>query len=380
MEPTIWAEIDLDAIANNVHQLRLATRVNSRFMAVVKANAYGHGAEAVSHAALENGADCLGVARIGEAIALREAGFNVPILIFGRTPASLAPEIAAHDVTATVYDLPTAKAYSESANARGETIRVHLKVDTGMGRLGILPDARRPKKARPAAVQEVLEIARLPGLEIEGIYTHFASSDSADKSYANFQLDQFNVFLRDLETAGLTFAVCHAANSGAVIEMPDAHIDMVRAGISIYGLPPSSEVDLSNIRLIPAMTLKAQVVHVKSVDAGFKVSYGSTWEAPKPTVIATVPVGYGDGYSRLLSNRGEMLVRGQRAPIAGRVCMDQTMLDVGHITGVQVGDEVVIIGRQKDEAILADDIAALLGTINYEVVTSIMARVPRIYK
>ena len=379
MEPTIWAEIDLDAIANNVHELRLATRVEARLMAVVKANAYGHGTDAVARTALENGADCLGVSRIGEAIALREAGFKVPILIFGRTPPSLAPEIAAHDLTATIYDLPTAKVFSKSADARGETIRVHLKVDTGMGRLGILPDSRRPTNDRSSALQEVFDICRLPGLEVEGIYTHFASSDSADKSFALYQLEQFNVFLNHLEKAGLTFAVRHAANSAAVIEMPEAHFDLVRPGISLYGLPPSSEVDLSNMRLIPAMTLKAKVSHVKSVDADLKVSYGSTWEAPGPTVIATVPVGYGDGYSRLLSNRGEMLLEGHKAPIAGRVCMDQTMLDVGHIPDVRVGDEVVIIGRQKNAAVLADDIAAHLGTINYEVVTSIMARVPRIY-
>ncbi|CAB5080736.1 Alanine racemase (EC [Olavius algarvensis associated proteobacterium Delta 3] len=380
MEPTIWAEIDLDAIASNVRELRRITRANARIMAVVKANAYGHGSEAVARTALANGADCLGVARIGEALALRDAGFEVPILIFGRTPPSLAPQLAAHDLTATLYDLPSAMAYSESADSRGETIRIHLKVDTGMGRLGILPDSLRPKHQKLPAVQEVLEISRLPGLEIEGIYTHFATADSADKSYARYQLEEFRAFLTDLQQAGLEFSVCHAANSAAIIELPEAHFDMVRPGISLYGLPPSADMDLTDLRLIPAMTLKAKIVHVKSVDAGFKVSYGATWEAPAPTIIATVAVGYADGYSRLLSNRGNMLVRGRKAPIAGRVCMDQTMLDVGHIPEVQLGDEVVIIGRQQNEAILADDIAAEQGTINYEVVSSIMARVPRIYK
>ena len=349
-------------------------------MAVVKANAYGHGTEAVARTALENGADCLGVSRIGEAIDLRGAGFEVPILIFGHTPPSLALQVATHDLTATIYDLPTAKAYSESAESTGETIRVHLKVDTGMGRLGLLPDSRRPKTEQPTAVKDVLQISGLPGLNIEGIYTHFATADSADKSYAQYQLDEFRSFFGELEQAGLKIKIRHAANSAAVIELPEAHFDLVRPGISIYGLPPSSEVDLTGVRLIPAMTLKAQIVHVKAVDAGFKVSYGSTWEAPEPTVIATVPVGYADGFSRLLSNRGEMLVHGRKAPIVGRVCMDQTMLDVGHIPGVQKGDEVVIIGRQKEAAIFADDIAAELGTINYEVVSSIMARVPRIYK
>jgi len=380
MEPLIWAEIDLEAIANNVRELRRLTHADARFMAVVKANAYGHGTEAVARSALENGADCLGVARIGEAIALRESGFEVPILIFGRTPPSLASQLAAHSLTATLFDLPSAKAYSESAQSRGETIRVHLKVDTGMGRLGILPDSRRPTDWQFSAVQEVLEISQLPGLDIEGIYTHFASSDSKDKSYAQYQLDEFNAFLAELDRAGIKISVRHAANSAAIIELPEAHFDMVRAGISLYGLPPSSEVDLSNVRLIPAMTLKAQIVHVKSVDSGFKVSYGSTWEAANPTVIASVPVGYADGYRRELSNRGKMIVRGHKAPIAGRVCMDQTMLDVGHIPGVQVGDEVVIIGQQENTTISADDIAAELGTINNEVVSSIMARVPRIHK
>jgi alanine racemase len=256
-------------------------------------------------------------------------------------------------------------------------------VDTGMGRLGILPDARRVVPSGMAisagAIADVKAMAALPGLILEGVFTHFASSDSADKTYAEEQFDLFMRFLDDLARAGIEFNVRHAANSGAIIDMPHTHLDMVRAGISFYGLYPSDEVSQKRIRLKPAMSLKARIVHVKRVPPDFAVSYGMTHRTPRATVIATVPIGYADGYSRRLSNRGSMLVKGVRAPIVGRVCMDLTMIDVGHIPGVAVEDEVVVLGRQGREEISADEIAGLLQTINYEVVSAITARVPRIY-
>jgi alanine racemase len=381
--PLIWAEIDLDAVAANVRELRRVTRPEARLLVAVKANAYGHGLVAVARQALESGADALGVARMPEALALRDAGIDAPVLIFGFTPPSDVEALYRHDLIQTVYAPETARAYAEGIGKTGGRLKVHLKVDTGMGRLGILPDSRRYVEPGMAvsdhAVREVIDIAGLNELALEGIFTHFASSDSADKRFAEEQFDTFTAFLGQLKRSGFEFEVRHAANSGAIIDMPHTHLDMVRAGVSLYGLYPSGEVDKSRIDLTPVMTLKARIAHLKKVPAGFPVSYGMTHTTQAPTVIATVPVGYADGFNRRLSNRGHMLVRGQRAPIVGRVCMDLTMIDVGHIAGVSVDDEVVILGRQANEAITADKIAGLLDTINYEITSAITARVPRVY-
>ena len=381
--PLVWAEIDLGAIAHNVRELRRITRPEARLMVAVKANAYGHGLEAVARRALAAGADALGVARLPEALQLRGAGIDAPVLIFGYTPPDRIGDVIGHDLIQAVYSLETARAYSQAASVAGAAVRLHLKVDTGMGRLGMLPQTGQRVQpamdARDGAVEEVRQIKGLPGLHLEGVFTHFASSDSADKSYADDQFNRFTGFLDELKRAGVEFDVRHAANSGAIIDMPRTHLDMVRAGITLYGLYPSDEVDRRTVDLKPAMSIKARIAHVKAVPAGFAVSYGMTHKTNRPTVIATVPIGYADGYSRLLSNRGSMLVRGRRAPIVGRVCMDLTMIDVGHIGGAAVEDEVVILGRQGGEEISADEIAGWRNTINYEVVSSITARVPRIY-
>jgi alanine racemase len=381
--PLIQAEIDLDAVAANTRELRRITRPEARLLVAVKANAYGHGLVAVARQALGSGADALGVARMPEALLLRDAGIDAPVLIFGFTPPSDVETLVRHDLIQTVYAPETAKAYAEGIGKTGGRLKVHLKVDTGMGRLGILPDSRRyvepGMSVSDHAVREVLAIAGLKELTLEGIFTHFASSDSADKRFAEEQFGTFMAFLDQLKRSGIEFELRHAANSGAVIDMPHTHLDMVRAGVSLYGLYPSDEVDKSRIDLIPVMTLKARIIHLKKVPAGFPVSYGMTHRTPSPTVIATVPVGYADGFNRRLSNRGYMLVRGQKAPIVGRVCMDLTMIDVGHIAGVAVEDEVVILGRQANEAITADDLAGLLGTINYEITSAITARVPRVF-
>jgi len=379
----VWAEIDLQAIAHNARELKKITSPTARMMAVVKANAYGHGCTAVSQAALENGATVLGVARINEAVALRKAGFAVPILIFGYTPPGHAKTLVRYDLTQTVSSLAGAEALSNDPARKGGKIRIHLKVDTGMGRLGILPDSRRCPadglEAVRSAVDEVRSIARLPGLELEGIYTHFATADSADKSFARKQFEIFLAFLDDLGRSGIRPPVRHAANSAAIIDMPETHLDMVRAGVSLYGLYPSDAVDTRRAVLKPAMALKTRVAHLKQVAAGFKISYGVTYETHRPTTIATVPVGYADGLNRLLSSRGSMLVCGQKAPIVGRICMDQTMLDVGHIHGVALDSEVVVFGRQEDASIPVDEIAGMIGTINYEVVSTITDRVARVY-
>jgi len=376
--PLVWAEVDLKAIAHNVRALRKITSPKARLMVVVKADAYGHGVLQVTRQALENGADVLAVARLNEGIQLRKAGFDVPILIFGYTPPKHAKKLVEFDLAQTVWSLKTAEALS-AAVASGRPIKVHLKVDTGMGRLGLLPDCFRNASDTKTALREVESIASLSGLELEGVYTHFAAADSADKSYAKKQFEIFLDFLDQLRKAGLTIPVHHAANSAALIDMPETHLDLVRPGISIYGLYPSDEVDKSRILLKPAMSLKARIVHLKQVPAGFKVSYSMTYETPKPTTIAAVPIGYADGFSRLLSNQSHMLVGGCRVPIVGRVCMDQTMLDVGHVPGVKLEDEVVIFGKQQDESIAVDEIAASLNTINYEIVSSLTARIPKIH-
>ena len=381
--PFVWAEVDLEAIAHNVRELRRITDSGADLMAVVKANAYGHGVVEVTRKALENGADSLGVARIQEGIELRKAGVKESVLIFGYTPPASAHKLIEFDLTQTVWSYNTARAVSDVAVSSNKKIKVHLKVDTGMGRLGLLPDCRQPPVANQNlmgnAIREVESISSLAGLELEGVYTHFASADSSDKTYAGKQFEIFIEFLNELRRTGMNPPLCHAANSAAIIDMPETHLDMVRAGIAIYGLYPSDEVNRHRIVLKPAMTLKSKIVHLKKVPPGFKVSYGSTYQTPKPTIIASIPVGYADGFNRLLSSRGHMLVRGRRAPIAGRVCMDQTMLDVGHIPDVNLEDEVVIFGKQKDESITVDEIAVSLNTINYEIVSALTARVPIIY-
>lgn len=371
--PLVWAEVDLKAIAHNIRELRRITNPKARFMAIVKANAYGHGIIEVARQSLENGAEALGVANIEEGIQLRKAGINAPVLIFGYTSPVHAKKLIEFDLTQTVYSYETSRALSEALSAYGKKIKVHIKVDTGMGRLGLL------RGIKDNSVSEVESISRLPMLELEGIYTHFATADKSDRSYAGKQFEIFMDFLNQLRIAGLEIPVTHAANSAAIINMPETHLDMVRAGISIYGLYTSEEVDRSIIKLKPAMALKTKIIHLKEVPAGFKISYGTIYETEKPTTIATVSIGYADGLNRLLSSKGRMLVCGHSAPIVGRICMDLTMLDVGNIPEIAIGEEVVVFGRQGNASISVDEIASTINTINYEVVSTIMERVPRIY-
>ncbi len=380
----IRAEVDLEAIAHNVAELRKITHPAAKVMAVVKADAYGHGAEKVAEVALKNGAEVLGVARINEGIALREAGFTVPIQIFGYTPLSLAENLIRYALTQTVFSYQSASALSGLAISTGNKIRIHIKVDTGMGRLGLATDCGEIScsdlSLTQGSLKQVESIFMLRGIIPEGIMTHFSSADSLDKSYARKQFSIFLDFMDQLKKRGIEFGVRHAANSAAVMEMPETHLDLVRPGISIYGLYPSDEVDRTIIRLKPAMSLKTCVVHVKKIPEGFSVSYSRTFQTRKNTTVATVSAGYADGYNRLLSSCGSMLVHGKRAPVIGRVCMDLTMLDVSHIPGVAVGDEAVVFGAQNDEYLHVDEMAKMLNTINYEILTGITARVPRIYK
>lgn len=366
------AEINLSAIAQNTAELRRLTSPEARLMAVVKANGYGHGAVEVATEALKHGADRLGVARISEGIHLRQAGIDAPILVLGYSPPEFIPTLIEADLIPTVYSTDLARVISDYARFCGKIIPIHIKIDTGMGRLGFAAEKSR-------SLSDIEMIARMPGIKLEGIFTHFATADSRDKTYAEIQLALFMDFIDKLRQRGLEFPIRHAANSAGIIEMPESHMDMVRAGISLYGLYPSDETDRSRIALKPVMTLKSRIIHLKRVSAGFHVSYGCTYQTTQPTVIATVSIGYADGLNRLLSSRGYMLVQGQHAPIAGRVCMDLTMLDIGHIPDVHIGDEVVVFGSQQDAFISVDEIASMLNTINYEIVSTITARVVRQY-
>ncbi len=366
-----WAEIDLDAIAYNTREIKKLTGSNVEMMGVVKADAYGHGVLEVVRTLLDNGVTQLAVSMLDEAIQIRKMGIDVPILILSYTDPARADEVIRNEVTQTVFSLDLAEALSAAAVRLGRNAKVHVKVDTGMSRVGFMPGH--------TAVKNIMEMAKMPGIEIEGIFTHFASADEADRSYTMMQFDRFMSLCSELEKAGIHIPVRHACNSAGTLQYPEMHLDMVRPGIILYGLYPSREVQWK-IDLKPAMTLKANVIYVKDVDRDVCISYGRTFRTTRKSRIATVPIGYADGYTRLMSNKGKMLVNGEFAPVVGRICMDQCMLDVTDLKHeVHVGDEVVIFGRQNGASISVDEIAEQVGTINYELVCIIGKRIPRVY-
>ncbi len=378
----IWAEIDLDALSGNIERLKALLDPGVLFMAVVKADAYGHGAVETARAAVSAGADALAVARLGEAVELRHAGITAPVLILGKTRPEYAEKLVFYDLAQTVGSFGEAAAFSARAVSLGARIRVHVKIDTGMGRLGLVADGvpggcRRP--AERGAADEVAALYGLEGLLFEGICTHFASADDADKTHAAGQLAHFLELTAALESRGIRFPLRHAANSAAVIDLPASRLDMVRPGLSIYGYYPSEAVSRETVRLTPVMTLFSRIVHLKRVGAGFSVSYGATEQTRAETDLATVAVGYADGYSRHLSSKGEMAVRGITVPVVGRVCMDFTMVDAGNVPGISENDAAVVFGPPEAGAPTADDIARWSGTISYEVLTSVSKRVPRLY-
>jgi alanine racemase len=340
-------------------------------LASLKADAYGHGALKVARTVLLNGASMLGVATVSEATPLREAGIMAPILVFGYVPHWQMREAVRLGLTITLYSSEAAQALSRAAQALQRTVKVHLKVDTGMGRLGIRAEEIE------AIVALAREVRRLPGLELEGIFTHFAMADARDQSYTRKQLARFQSILQALEAEGLRPPLAHAANSAATLTVPEAHFDMVRPGIALYGLDPSPEVRLPP-GFRPALSFKTQVAQVKLVPEGECIGYGCTYVTTRPTRIAVLPVGYADGFRRAPRTWGSVLIHGREAPIVGRICMDQCMIDVTDIPGVRVGDEVVLIGRQGEAVLTAEQVAERLGTINYEVVSEILARVPRV--
>ena len=364
-----WAEIDLNAIAFNAAGLKARAGGKAELMVTVKANGYGHGAVQVARAALEGGATRLAVHRALEGVQLRQAGITAPILVMGYTLPAVSERVVRWNLTPTVNSQPQAEALSAAAVAAGKMLPIHVKIDTGMGRYGLLPDE---------ALGFVRFLSGLPGLALEGLYTHHAVADLADKSFTRHQFGLYMNVVEQLETAGFTFPLKHVSNSATTLDLPEMALDMLRCGIALYGLRPSGEVE-PVIPLRPALTLKSRVVRVRTLPAGASISYGRTYITEKPTRVALVPVGYGDGYHRILSNRGAVLIHGQRASIVGRVCMDQFVVDVNHIPDVQLHDEVVLVGRQGEGHIPAEEVARWAETINYEVTTGLLPRVVRVY-
>lgn len=372
-----WADINMDAIDHNFRAIRNALKPGVKMCCVVKADAYGHGAPMVAREYQRLGADWFAVSNLEEAIQLRRCAITRPILILGYTPPQNAEELSELNISQTVLSLDYARQLSRYAQEANVTVNIHLKVDTGMSRIGFL--YQNPERDG-ASLDEMETAARLPGLAPEGIFTHFAVSDDGDPG-ENFTLAQYDCFrkaVEAMEARGLHFAVRHCANSGAVLDYPELQLDMVRPGIILYGMEPSESIR-HPLDLQPAMELKTVISQKKEIPAGATVSYGRTFTASQGTVVATVPIGYADGYPRHFSGKARMLVRGKRAPIIGRVCMDQLMLDVTEIPGVEEGDVVTVFGRDGEAFLPVDELAALNDTIHYEMVCLVGKRVPRIY-
>jgi len=367
----VWAEIDLGAVAHNVREIRRIVKPETKIMAVVKADGYGHGAFNIAQTALKSGAEYLSVATLGEAVKLREQGIEASILVMGYTTLDQVPDLIDYQITTTVFTLDMAETLSKVALERGRKAKVHIKIDTGMGRIGFIP--------QKGTIELIKRIVKMEGLWVEGIFTHFAVADETDKTYTKQQFQNFTKLIADLEGEGIFIPIKHAANSAAIIDLPETHLDMVRAGIILYGLYPSTEVDKGRINLIPAMEIKAKVSFVKKVGAGTSISYGRKYIAENEAVIASLPMGYADGYTRRLSNQSQVLLGGKRIPVVGTICMDQLMVDASLVPDVKIDDEVVVIGRQGKERITVEEIAERLKTINYEIICMISERVPRIY-
>lgn len=373
--PTV-AEISLDALGRNIGAFRERLAAGTKLLASVKANAYGHGAVEVARHAVASGADYLGVAFLDEALQLRKSGIQAPILVLGNTPPGGFQAAREENITVTLYRdemLDDVQSLPES----GKRLKVHIKIDSGMGRLGLLPGEQ---------AERFLERAfAIPQLEVEGLFTHFAKADELDKQYTVMQAERFGTVVEYIRRSGMPISIIHSGNSAAGIDLPGHVGEMLRLGISMYGLYPSSEVDSQAIRLEPVLSLKTSLVHVKNLKAGEGISYGCRYVTTSVETIGTLPIGYADGFSRMLTGKAEALLRGQRVPVVGTICMDQCMIRASdaRLEGqplIEPGEEVVLIGRQGNEFISVEEVAAKLGTINYELTCMLSARVPRIYK
>jgi alanine racemase len=370
LERLAWAEVDLSAIKNNINKVQDFIGPKVAVMAVVKANAYGHGAVEVSKAAIGAGAKMLGVSSFVEAKQLRQAGVKAPIVVLGFTPAENYVDMIDHDLTVTIRSLDVAKALVTAARRANKIAKVWMKVDTGMHRLGLNPSE---------VLYFVKKLHDLPNLVVEGIFTHFADADSPSLDFAKKQLASFKKVLAELEKEGIKIPIRSAANSVATFKIPESHLDMVRIGIAMYGLKPEKRFDYG-LSLEPVLTFKTEITQITEIGKGESVGYGREFIAKRPSLIATLAVGYGDGFRRAPKNWGKVLIRGQYVPLVGRVSMDQAAVDITYVPrDIRRGEEVVLIGESGDQSLSAEGVAENLGTISYEVITAISARVPRIY-
>lgn len=365
----VYAEISLDAIRHNMAEIKKHVGNNTKVMAIIKADGYGHGAVAVAKA-IDAMADYYGVAILEEAIELRKNGIDKPLLILGYTSPRQYADLVLHNVTQTIFDFETAKKLSETAYSLNMTANIHIAIDTGMNRIGF--------KAEKESLDTIKQIYSLPNICVEGMFTHFATADEKDKTFAKEQYKRFKSFADYLEENGVNIPIKHICNSAGIIDF-DYKLDMVRAGIILYGLYPSEDVDKNAIALKPAMKLKTHVIFVKEVEAGHGISYGLTYVTDKKTRIATLPVGYADGYPRALSSKGHVIINGQYAPILGRVCMDQMMVDITGIDGVKIENDVTLLGSEGDCVITAEELGNMSESFNYEFICGVGKRVPRIF-
>ena len=368
----VYARIDLDAIATNMEQMRQNLKPETKIMAVIKADGYGHGA--VQIAQMLEDVDYIwgfAVATLDEAVVLKSEGIQKPVLVLGCVFPDQYLEMLKHDIRMNVYTEEMAEAISAMAAREGMTAHIHIKLDTGMTRLGF--------KVSADSVEAIVRIAKMKNICLEGIFTHMAKADEIDKTFTYKQLEDFKWMTAQLKEKQVKFEYEHCANSAAIIDVPEADFDLVRAGISTYGLYPSEEVNQENVKLKPALALKSHVAFVNEIEAGTSISYGGTFVSRERMTVATIPVGYADGYPRNLSNVGYVLIRGQKAPILGRVCMDQFMVDATHIEGVSFGDNVTLIGKDGNEVITVEDLSALSGRFNYEFICDLGKRIPRVF-
>ena len=368
-----WAEINVTNLDFNIKKIKEKVGEGKKITGIIKADGYGHGAVKMATVLRANGIESFGVATLSEAIKLRQAGFKLEeILILGLTPDPYIETLIEYDLTPVVCSYANAEKISEAAKKAGTVVRGFIAIDTGMGRIGYIPED-------PTALEEVKMIATLSNFRIQGLFSHFATADAADKNYALLQEQRFTAFYKKLRNEDINIPVRALSNSAAIMEIPTAHFEQVRPGIILYGLYPSHEVDRNELELKPAMSVKANIVHLKKVPAGTSISYGRKWTSTKDSIIATIPLGYADGYPRPYSSRAEVIVNGVKAPIVGNICMDQCMIDVTHVPYVRVGDEVTVMGKDGIYEISADDIADATGTINYEIACAFGQRLPKVY-
>ena len=367
----VWAEVNLDHLAHNMREVKRIVPRSSLIMAAVKADGYGHGVKVTSETFLANGADRLAVATPDEGFQLRDLGIKAPILCLGYTPHYFHEKSIARDVATTIYSYEQGVHLSEMALKTNSMAKFHVKIDTGMSRLGFLPNRE--------TVDTIYKLAKLPGLELEGVFTHFAVADEANKSYTHMQHARYMDIIVELQGQGVDIPIKHVSNSAAIIDLPEYSLDMVRPGIMLYGFYPSPHVDHSRVDLKQVMTLHAQISHVKTVQAGQGISYGLTYKTEKASKIATIPVGYADGYRRSLSSKGWVEIAGKKAKVVGRVCMDQFMVDVTDVPEVKQGDLATLIGYPSGIAPDGEEMATLLNTITHEVTCQLTKRVPRVY-